>query len=273
MTGDSLGNVGEDGRDRVHGVRVAIIAAMEREVAPLIRGWKVRELNCDGRHYRLFESGDAVVICGGIGAQASRRAAEAVIEETRPGRVMSVGFAGALDSTMKVADVMEPRVVVNSADGSRADTGSGQGTLVSFGAVAGQDQKRRLGQAYAASAVDMEAAAVAQAAEARGIEFGALKAISDAADFAMPPTERFVSSEGEFRTVGFVLHVAVRPWLWGSTIALARNSAQASAALSAAVEDYLLRDSVNLKEEMEFSEDEARARRPRDSRRDAGATT
>jgi len=220
---------------------------MEREVAPLIQGWKVRELACDGRRYRLFESGDAVLICGGIGAQSARRAAEAVIGETRPDRVISVGFAGALDSKMKVADVMEPRVVVNSADGSRTDTGSGQGTLVSYSGVADRNQKRRLVQAYAADEVDMEAAAVAQAAQARGIEFGALKAISDAADFAMPPTERFVSCDGEFRTAGFVLHVAVRPWLWGSTIALARNSAKASRALSAATASYLKRESRDLR--------------------------
>ena len=163
-------------------------------------------------------------------------------------------------------------MVVNSADGSRVDTGSGQGTLVSYSGVADREQKQRLGQAYAADAVDMEAAAVAQATQAHGIQFGALKAISDVADFAMPPTERFLSSDGEFRTASFVLHVAVRPWLWGSTIALARNSAKASQALCAAVEGYLGRGGTNLIGEIEFSGEEARARRPRDSRRDAGAT-
>jgi len=236
-----------DRQRRDRNVRIAIIAAMAREVGPLVRRWHAREVTRNGKTYRLFESGDVVVICGGIGAQAARRAAEAVIEEMRPTRVISVGFAGALDSKMKVADVVEPRVVVNAADGSRTDTGSGEGTLVSFGAVAGRNQKDRLARAYSADAADMEAAAVAQAAQARGIEFAALKAISDAADFAMPPTEKFVSSEGKFRTSSFVLHVAVRPWLWGSTIALARNSARASRALCMAIESYLKRESRDLR--------------------------
>ncbi|MGA2003311.1 MAG: hypothetical protein ABSG70_08010 [Terriglobales bacterium] len=221
---------------------VAIVAAMEREVAPLIRGWKVREIERDGRRYRLFESGDAVLVCGGIGADAARRATEALIEETRPARVLSVGFAGALDSTLKVADVLEPRVVVNAADGARTDTGSGQGTLVSYAAVAGAGQKQRLGKAYAAVAVDMEAAAVAQGAQARGVEFGALKAISDGADSSMPPTERFISGDGQFRSVGFAVHVVVRPWLWGRTIVLARNSARASHALCGAIREYIGRE-------------------------------
>ncbi|MFZ0477776.1 MAG: hypothetical protein WAL71_01410 [Terriglobales bacterium] len=247
MIGDSLGTVGEVGRDQVHRVRVAIIAAMEREVAPLVRGWTAREIEHSGRRYRIFEnrglkSGDAVLICAGIGAEAARRAAEAVIQEVRPARVVSVGFAGALSSENKIADVIEPRVVVNALDGSRTDTGSGQGTLVSYAAVADREQKVRLARAYTADAVDMEAAAVAQAAQAHEIEFAALKAISDGMDFAMPPTERFVSSAGEFRTVGFALHVAVRPWLWKSTIALARNSSRASRALSASIRGYCKRE-------------------------------
>jgi adenosylhomocysteine nucleosidase len=222
--------------------RVAIIAAMEREVAPLIRGWKVRTLEQDGRRYRIFENGDAAVICGGIGAEAARRATELLIQGTRPARVLSVGFAGALNAAMNVADVLEPRVVVNAADGVRTETGSGQGTLVSYAAVADRDQKQRLHKAYGAAAVDMEAGAVAQGAQARGVEFAALKAISDAADFSMPPTERFVSSDGQFCTARFAMHVTMRPWLWGRTIALARNSGKASRALRTAIEAYLRRE-------------------------------
>ncbi len=234
-------------------IRIALIAALEREVAPLIHGWNVRTLQEGGRRYRLFESEDAVLICGGIGAEAARRATEAVIQEARPMRVISVGFAGSLDSTLKVADVFEPRIVVNAADGARTEVGSGRGTLVSYAAVAGREQKQRLGTSYGAVAVDMEAAAVAQGAQVRGVEFAALKVITDAADFSMPATEQFIASDGRFRSVKFALHVAVRPWLWGPTIALARNSARASRALCAAIEGYLKRETVNLNREEGFS--------------------
>ena len=53
---------------------------------PLIRGWKVRTMEHGGRRYRLFENGEAVLICGGIGAEAARRATEAVIQEVKPAR-------------------------------------------------------------------------------------------------------------------------------------------------------------------------------------------
>jgi len=221
--------------------KIAIVAAMEREVRPLIRSWKVRMIEHDGRRYRLFEKGEASVVCGGIGAEAARRATEAVIREVNPLRVISVGFAGAVDDSLP-GQVVEPRIVINAADGVRTEVGSGDGILVTSATVAGKEQKARLGKAYGASAVDMEAAAVAQGAQARGVEFGALKAISDDADFELPGMDSFVACGGTFQSARFAGHVALRPWLWGTTIALARNSSKASKALCRAIASYLGRE-------------------------------
>jgi adenosylhomocysteine nucleosidase len=219
--------------------KIAIVAAMEREVKPLVRNWARRTIDHEGRQYQIFESGEAALVCGGIGAGPARRAAQAVMSEVNPARVVSVGFAGALNSTLAVGDIIEPRVVINFGDGVRTDTGTGSGFLISTCTVADKEQKVRLAKAYGASAVDMEAAAVAQAAEARGVEFGALKAISDAADFNLPAMDGFVAADGTFHSVRFACHVALRPWLWGSTMALARNSAKASRALCEALQKYL----------------------------------
>lgn len=219
--------------------KTAIIAAMEREVSPLIRGWKVRMIDHGGRRYRLFENGNVALVCGGIGAEAARRATEAVIREVSPERVISVGFAGALDGALEVGHVLEPRAVISAADGVRTEIGSGEGILVTSRTVADKEQKLRFRKAYGAIAVDMEAAAVAQGAQARGVEFAALKVISDAADFSLPALDRFVDNGGSFQSARFVFHVALRPWLWGTTIALARNSAKASQALCGALVGYL----------------------------------
>ena len=76
---------------------------------------------------------------------------------------------------------------------------------MSSATVAEKAQKIRFGKAYGASAVDMEAAAVAQGAQARGVEFGALKAISDAADFNLPALDRFVAEDGAFTPSGLLV--------------------------------------------------------------------
>jgi len=219
--------------------RIAIVAALEREVAPLIRNWQVRRVEHGGRQYQFFENGNVSLVCGGIGAEAARRATEAVIRVSGAQHVLSVGFAGALDHSLRAGHIVEPRTVINAADGARTDTGRGQGALVSFASVATREQKEKLHAAYDAVAVDMEAAAVAQGAESRGLSFGALKAISDEANSTLPPLQKFVGADGTFNSSAFAVHAAIRPWLWRPTVELGRNSGLASQALCAALERYL----------------------------------
>jgi len=211
--------------------RTAIVAALEREVRPLIKSWRVSENEHGGRRFRFFEHEDVVLVCGGIGAQAARRAAEAVIALYAPAIVYSVGFAGALDQSLKVADIIQPKRVVNASDGSSVSLECGEGVLVSFASVASPEQKAKLRGSFSAQAVDMEASAVARAAEARGVGFAAMKAISDEADFTFPSMDRFVDAQGQFSETRFAFFTAIRPWLWPQVYRLARNSKLASQAL------------------------------------------
>ena len=208
--------------------KVAIVAALEREVRPLVKHWRVSEKEHGGRRFRFFEKNELVLVCGGIGADAARRAAEAVIVLSRPSVVYSAGYAGALDRELRVGDIIRAARVVNAGDGSSTQIAGGEGVLVSYPAVATPVQKAKLRESYQAQAVDMEAAGVARAAEARGVRFSALKVISDEFDFEFPPTERFVDSGGRFHEIRFAWFAAVRPWLWLTVMRLARNSSRAS---------------------------------------------
>jgi adenosylhomocysteine nucleosidase len=211
--------------------RVGIVAALEREVRPLVKAWSVREEEVDGRRLRFFEKDNVVLVCGGIGAEAARRAAEAVIAIYAPAVIYSAGFAGALEPTLKVGEVVQPLRVVNAGDGSSANLDQGEGVLVSFGSVASPEQKAKLRVSFGAQAVDMEAAAVGRAAEARGTGFAVMKVISDEFDFSFPSMERFVDSNGQFLERRFAWFTALRPWLWPQVARLARNSNRASLAL------------------------------------------
>ncbi|HEY6372151.1 MAG TPA: hypothetical protein VIX37_16365 [Candidatus Sulfotelmatobacter sp.] len=217
--------------------RVAIVAALEREVRPLVREWSGSEQEVNGRRFRFFEKDDFVLVCGGIGAEAARRASEAVIAIYAPKVIFSAGFAGALDPELKVGSIIRPRRVVNAGEGSSVNLDGvsqegAEGVLVSFASVASPEQKASLRDSFGAQAVDMEAAAVARAAEVRGVEFAVVKVISDEFDFRFPSTERFVDSNGQFLEERLAWFAALRPWLWPRVLQLARNSNRASRALS-----------------------------------------
>jgi adenosylhomocysteine nucleosidase len=230
--------------------KVGMVAALEREVKPLVRRWRLSEREHEGHKFRFFEKDNAVIVSGGIGEQAARRATEAIVALFSPEVVYSVGFAGALNATLKVGDILLPREVIDARDGSRIDTDDGlgaenqgsenKGALVSFPSVADPRQKLELARAYSAQAVDMEAAAVARGTQARGLRFAAVKVISDEFDFVMPPMQRFISPDGKFRAASFSLFAAVRPWMWKRLVRLARNSARASNALCRWLETHEL---------------------------------
>lgn len=213
--------------------RLAIIAALPREVSALVKGWTRRELA--GRIV-VYSKDDVVVACAGMGAARAALAVEAAMAAMPVTVLMSVGLAGAGDPAMRVGGIVRAGVVIDSGTGERFENSQFKDVLVSAGAVASVREKARLREAYGTAAVDMEAAAVARIARAHGLEFRAIKAISDEADFEVEGLSRFATTDGQFREAAFVLHAAVRPAMWGKVIALGRNSNKAVSALTAAIE-------------------------------------
>jgi len=233
--------------------RIAIIAALEREVHPLVKNWRTTVASHDGREFTFYESNYAVVVCGGIGAEAARRAAEAAIVKYSPEIIISAGVAGALVPEIHVGETIFPALVIDSQDGSRhetaiktapvANTPLGRTTVVSAPEIVGAAQKQQLAKSYGAQAVDMESAAVARAAMTHNLRFLAIKSISDEYDFEMPEMSQFVS-DGKFQQKRFALHVALRPWLWFPVLRLARNARIASENLCAWLRESALTNTI-----------------------------
>ncbi len=208
--------------------KVAVVAALEREIGPLVAGWKVVRRTWNGREFKLFESEVAVVVCGGIGPAAARWACEAVCASYGPEMVISAGFAGALIPDLRAGDVVVAGKVMDAGDGSCVETGSGSRGLVSVAEMASVERKRVLGAKYDAVAVDMEAAAVAKSAGLRSVRFGAVKVISDVLDFEVPVVEGSVDAQGRFHEGRFLAGIALRPWAWGRVVRMAVNSSVAA---------------------------------------------
>jgi adenosylhomocysteine nucleosidase len=223
--------------------RIAIIAALERELDPLVRGWARSRLQASGKSLPCFESGEVIAVAGGVGCHRAELAARAVIEKYRPQVLVSAGLAGALIRSLKVGNIVTPNVIVDAATGTeyRCQLGGdvvGGGVLVSAAEITGSGSKASLARRFHALVVDMEAAGVAKVAQEFNVGFRCVKAISDEFDFAMPPMDKFVDGEGDFRTGTFLRWAALRPQYWPATIRLARKAGQAARALA----DWLKRN-------------------------------
>ena len=233
--------------------KIAIVAAIERELWPLIKSWPTTTSEHEGREFTFYESDYAVAVCGGMGADYGRRAAEAIIKKYAPEIIVSAGIAGALVPELHVGDTVFPAVVIDTGDGSRHETSIrdaalGKGplartVLASSPVVAGAAPKRQLAKSYGAHAVDMEGASVARAAQVHNLPFLVIKAISDDVNFEVAELNRFIRN-GQFQTKLLVFYLLPRPWLWLKMIRLARNTQLASHNLCAWLRESVLTNTI-----------------------------
>jgi adenosylhomocysteine nucleosidase len=232
----------EPGRWKSGAVQFVFVAALEREVRGVLRGWSSTELWTDHAERRIYYSSPqaAALVCAGTGRERAYSAAKACIEEFSPRVVVSIGFAGACVPELRPGAVVIPaRLVV---PGQREPGGElreyrcvcGSGTVASLDEVTSTTGKQQAHERYGALALEMEAAGVAAAAGEFGREFLAIKAISDGVEEDLDFLSPFVTPEG-FATGRFLAYVAMQPRLWGRVAELNRNSKLAAAALERAV--------------------------------------
>jgi adenosylhomocysteine nucleosidase len=207
---------------------IAIVAALPREIAALVRGAKA-DAALVKRWVWLYRVDGAVVVAAGMGAERAAVAVEAALAAGDVGMLISTGLAGGCMPGVAAGSVMEVGCVVDAKTGERfatADEAAGV-TLATAGSIASVQEKVRLMERYGATLVDMEAATVARIAREKGLGFRAIKGVSDAYDFELRSLGKFTGERGSFRTGAFALHTALRPWEWAKAMELGRGSAMA----------------------------------------------
>jgi adenosylhomocysteine nucleosidase len=218
--------------------RIGIVAALPRELKPLIRDWPVRIAS---RHKGTLvaENDRAIATCAGMGGE---RVAEAIaLAESRGplSAIVSVGYAGALrDETLRNA-VWWPGAVIDAETGKRYTCEGGSGVLVTTRHVIGREAKPQLAAQFAADLVDMEAATIACWAQQRGLPFRTLKVVSDEVKDVLLDFNRFIDARGGFREAAFGGFIALHPWLIPSAIRLGRSSERASQTIALALRELL----------------------------------
>jgi nucleoside phosphorylase len=225
------------------GRRVAILVAMKTEIGPLLRSIDKRG---DRKAWLLKQAwlvnDDALIVVAGIGRKAAAVATRTVIDRYAPALIISAGLAGGLSEKMSIGEVFRPAAVMDAATGeryeSKRDSGAA-GVLLTTASVLSREEKKQAARQYGADAVDMEAAAVAEIANAAGIPFIAVKAISDESDFEMPPLGQFIDSNGRLHLLKLLGYAALRPRIWPVLSELRRNSQTAAEALAKELEAVL----------------------------------
>jgi adenosylhomocysteine nucleosidase len=220
--------------------KIVIVAALPREIAALVRG-VAPDAGLRARGIYLYRLPDGVAVAAGMGALRATLAVQAALQAAPQAVLISVGLAGACTPELTAGSVAEVALVIDARTGERFSSSaiSTGPTLATMDTVAGVQEKARLAATYGAALVDMEAATVARLAVANGLEFRAIKAVSDAHDVELASLAQFTGKQGSFRTAAFALHTALRPQHWPRAIQLGRDSQRALSALTARLRQVL----------------------------------
>lgn len=218
--------------------RIAILAALVREVAPLVRVWPVHShSSADG--WTVAENDRAITVCAGMGVQRVLYALELAEQRGSLSAIYSVGYAGALREGIKKASVHWPRLVIDLKTGAQYPCAGKEGTLVTADRVIDFAEKMQLANRWHADLVDMETAAVARLAQKRGLPFHSVRVVSDELGDALPDFNGFIDVHGGIRETAFAVHLAFHPSKIPSAVRFGRHSWQASLNLAAALRKEL----------------------------------
>ena len=188
---------------------------------------------------RLGDGGSCAVVQTGIGPARAQAAAAAI----EPARVfVACGCAGALANGLRASDLVAAGSVLALDDGrgvsERLPAGADPlaawahsrgidlhvGPFASVPAVLESARAKREAGAHGAVVVEMECAAIAAGARARGIPFVGIRVVLDVQGQGVPALGAIDEMTGEMRIGRAVAQLAVRPWLWPAVGRLARQT-------------------------------------------------
>jgi adenosylhomocysteine nucleosidase len=192
--------------------------------------------------------GPALVLETGLGAATMERALAWLLGgPLRPSFVLSAGFSGGLCPGVRVGDLVLADEVADTLGNRWPTTWAGvvpsngrRGRLLTAPTlVASPEEKRRLGQAHGAVAVDLETAAVARLCHLHGVPFTCLRAIFDDWNTPLAPGLVDLLREGRVAPWRVLAALLRRGRLVGELWRLARQARSAARNLNRGLEELL----------------------------------
>ncbi len=159
---------------------------------------------------------EVLLAANGVGWKRAAAAVDAAHHAFPADAVISTGFCGALDPQLAIGDAVvatcvagpEHRYPAHPIQGSHASTG----LVISMDHVVGTADEKRALRERGGSVVEMEAAGVADRAQALGLNFFCARAVTDLATEDMANDFNAVlRPDGHFDTIGIFRHLWKRP--------------------------------------------------------------
>jgi adenosylhomocysteine nucleosidase len=233
------------------GKHIAIIGAIKDEIAGIKNQMQITDTlrwSTGNVFVGEWQGVPIVLVRSGMGRDRARRALLEVAERFSLERVISIGYAGALDPALQVGELVVADKIVHCETlksclldeeliGTMPE--ACRGTLLTVDEVAATpSEKKALREKYSAVAVDMETSALAEEAEARDLPFVSVRGITDTADQELIDCSHLVAEDGDVSKLKAGWHVLTHPGDLKGMIGLGKHAKLATANLTAFLKLY-----------------------------------
>lgn len=245
--------------------RIAILAALKEEMAGLKQRTRVSERFHKGKIIAGRLSGKEILLVEtGVGPIKARSMAKRLLDNFQVDWIISIGFAGGLKEYLNVGDLLvcdsvlwdhgetgfkegKARVVSSkyldhgrSAEAAKKFSMNGMdfrkgGILTVNRVIDSAEEKKWLGGAYPAEAVEMETFPIVEEAEKKGVPMIALRAISDTFNDSLVDVGKLTGEDGEVSKWKAGLYAISHPGDIPRLLAMRENSRMAAKILAGAV--------------------------------------
>ena len=174
--------------------------------------------------------GDVHVLLTGMGAHNAEQAVSDALKTVRPGRVFTCGFAGALNPTLSIGDVVFATKVSPHLAQRLQSSGARQVVFVCVErVVTTAAEKCALRAQTNADVVEMESAVIERVCREAGVECVTLRAISDTAREDLPlDFNALMTSDQKLDLAKLAVAILRRPQRIPALLRLGKNSAIAA---------------------------------------------
>lgn len=174
----------------------------------------------DEMEFRGMRRRDEIrLVSNGAGAHRAAAAVDAALADFRADAIVNMGFCGALDPALRIADIVVATTIFAEGRSFAAQSPTTAarhraGAVCSIGHVASTAAEKSQLHASGAIAVEMEAAGVAERAHALGVPFFCVKSVTDLAGETMANDfNKVLRSDGRFDTMKILASSLRRPWV------------------------------------------------------------
>jgi adenosylhomocysteine nucleosidase len=215
--------------------RVAVLAPMSNELAPLVRRLSLRRSRAGDLVVHRGTLGDAEIVAtmAGVGSEAAASVTERLLGAEPFDHVVVIGIAGALNGEPAIGALVVPEAVIDGpTDREFRPTPIGghvpKGKLRTGGEFLLSDEELDRLRQRGVVALDMETSGIAEVCDRLGTPWSVFRAISDrSSDHSDTSVLDMVKPDGTPNLPAAARFILTHPWRVPFLVRLARGSSQA----------------------------------------------